>query len=196
MVVRQRLLLEAVLVVGGLGCIALAGHSYLRFHSFQSQAERVGSTSTAGQQSSGAKALPHPVIGLLKIQRLGFTMAMVEGDDDEALELAAGHMPGSAMAGERGNMIVAGHRDSAFWPLRRLRRGDRIQVEMTKVEMTKVELTKKAMYRVESLDIVQPENNAALVDTTEPVLTLVTCYPFRHVGPAPQRFVVRASLVR
>jgi hypothetical protein len=27
------------------------------------------------------------------------------------------------------------------------------------------------------------------------VLTLVTCYPFHHVGPAPKRFIVRAAPV-
>ncbi len=27
-------------------------------------------------------------------------------------------------------------------------------------------------------------------------LTLVTCYPFFYVGPAPQRFFVQAELVR
>ena len=28
--------------------------------------------------------------------------------------------------------------------------------------------------------------------TPDRSLTLVTCYPFHYVGPAPQRFIVRA----
>jgi sortase A len=30
--------------------------------------------------------------------------------------------------------------------------------------------------------------------TDVPAVTLVTCYPFRYVGSAPQRFIVRAEL--
>jgi sortase A len=34
-----------------------------------------------------------------------------------------------------------------------------------------------------------------LRDIGRPTLTLVTCYPFYYVGPAPKRFVVHAALV-
>jgi sortase A len=34
-----------------------------------------------------------------------------------------------------------------------------------------------------------------LDQTNDPALTLITCYPFRYIGSAPQRFIVRAQLV-
>jgi sortase A len=34
-----------------------------------------------------------------------------------------------------------------------------------------------------------------LEPTPEKVLTLVTCYPFNWIGPAPNRFIVRARQV-
>ena len=50
-------------------------------------------------------------------------------------------------------------------------------------------------YQVEWGSVVAPENVKVLDDTREPSLTLVTCYPFQVIGPAPERFVVRARLV-
>ncbi len=47
-------------------------------------------------------------------------------------------------------------------------------------------------YRVESVRVVAPRDIEVLRDTSRPVLTLVTCYPFDLVGSAPNRFVVRA----
>jgi sortase A len=50
------------------------------------------------------------------------------------------------------------------------------------------------IYRVQRTDVVEPSDVWVLDSTGEPVLTLVTCYPFTYVGPAPDRFIVRALL--
>lgn len=47
-------------------------------------------------------------------------------------------------------------------------------------------------YEVEWTQIVDPSRVDLLGDTDHPSLTLVTCYPFDWIGPAPMRFVVRA----
>jgi sortase A len=52
------------------------------------------------------------------------------------------------------------------------------------------------VYVVESARVVEPDEVDVLNPTPEPALTLITCYPFRYVGPAPERFVVRAVLAR
>ncbi len=43
--------------------------------------------------------------------------------------------------------------------------------------------------------VVSPDDISALAASKTPVLTLVTCYPFRFLGSAPNRLVVRARLV-
>jgi sortase A len=48
-------------------------------------------------------------------------------------------------------------------------------------------------YRVSDIRIVSPQFVEVLAPTEAPALTLVTCYPFRQVGPGPQRFIVRAT---
>lgn len=179
----KRRLLEYGLLATGFACLAVFGSSYLKYQSFQSRDPVVSKAAVTARQISGD---PHPVIGRVSVRRLGFSVSMVEGDDEDSLDLAAGHMPGTAMAGQTGNMVIAGHRDSAFWPLRKIRTGDRIEVQASQ----------KAVYRVQDIHVVNPSNLTDLDDTGDAVLTLVTCYPFHHVGPAPQRFIVRAKLCR
>jgi len=50
-------------------------------------------------------------------------------------------------------------------------------------------------YRVASTKIVKPRDVSVLDSSESEILTLVTCYPFSYVGPAPQRFIVRAELI-
>jgi sortase A len=51
------------------------------------------------------------------------------------------------------------------------------------------------VYRVERTWVVDPDDVSVLSPTSVRSLTLVTCYPFYYVGPAPQRYIVRAVRV-
>ena len=50
-------------------------------------------------------------------------------------------------------------------------------------------------YEVEATAIVPPNDIQVLQSSSEPTLTLVTCFPFYFVGAAPKRFIVRARQV-
>lgn len=50
-------------------------------------------------------------------------------------------------------------------------------------------------YVVESTEIVSPNDVGVLDASRHPELTLITCYPFYYVGPAPKRFIVHARRV-
>ena len=138
-----------------------------------------------------APALPRPrpavgsALGRLEIPRLEVSAIVRVGSDSRTLRLAIGHIGGTALPGEPGNMGLAAHRDTFFRRLGEIRPDD--QVRLVTAEGTFV-------YRVEGTQIVQPRDTWVLNPTDEPALTLVTCYPFRYVGSAPQRFVVRARL--
>ena len=138
-----------------------------------------------------APSPPPPVadtllVGRIEIPRIGVSAMIREGDDDATLAVAVGRIPGTARPGERGNMVLAGHRDSFFRPLRRIRVDDVIHVRAP---------GRRYDYRVVSTEVVGPREVRVLDPTGEAVLTLVTCYPFGYVGNAPDRFVVRASRV-
>ncbi len=124
-------------------------------------------------------------IGRVEIPRIGVGTVIVEGDGDLTLAYAAGHIPGTALPGGTGNAALAGHRDGVFRGLARIRRGDVISITTP---------TGKYRYLVDSLRVVKPEDVSVLRPTRRPTLTLVTCYPFRYIGAAPERFIVRAKL--
>lgn len=126
---------------------------------------------------------PRSAFGLIEIPRLGLRAIVREGADEKTLARAVGLVPGGAYPGQTGNTILAGHRDTFFWPLRRIRVDDRIRVVVP---------PETYEYRVSSVKIVAPEETSVLESRDVEELTLVTCYPFTFVGPAPERFIVSA----
>jgi sortase A len=116
---------------------------------------------------------------------LGLSAAVIEGTEPRALRRAVGHVPGPAFPGEPGNVVLAGHRDMHFRPLHQARPGEELRL---------ITPDGVFVYGIESMEVVGPFDVAVMQPTATPQLTLITCYPFSFVGPAPQRFVVRASL--
>ncbi|HLH41286.1 MAG TPA: class D sortase [Bryobacteraceae bacterium] len=123
------------------------------------------------------------VLGEIAIPRLGVSRVILEGTEPGTLRRAVGHIRGTAMPGQPGNIALAGHRDTYFRPLRNIRIGDEVILRTA---------AGAAVYRVHSTQIVRPDNVEVLNNTQSDTLTLVTCYPFRYIGPAPERFIVRA----
>ncbi len=149
-------------------------------------ASRVAPASTPASEGPSAAALDVDplVLGRIDIPRIGVSAIVREGDDDATLSVAVGHIPGTARPGERGNMALAGHRDSFFRALKHIRVDDTIRIRTA---------GRRYEYRVASTEVVAPEATRILDPTGDAVLTLVTCYPFTYVGNAPNRFIVHAS---
>jgi sortase A len=125
-------------------------------------------------------------VGRIEIPAVGLATRVLEGSNAPTLRLAVGHIPGTALPGSSGNVGLAGHRDTFFRPLRRIKLGDEIR-------FTTAAGTFK--YRVVSLRVVLPNAVEVLNATQQPTLTLVTCYPFDFIGTAPQRLIVHAEMV-
>ena len=110
-----------------------------------------------------------------------------EGVDTTSLRKAAGHLPSSALPGQAGNVVVLGHRDTFFRPLRGIAQGDPIRVKTTSGSF---------QYVVDLIQVVAPEHSLTFQENMPAKsLTLITCFPFDYVGPAPRRFVVRARML-
>jgi sortase A len=122
-------------------------------------------------------------IGEIQIPRLGLTAIVAQGDSATILRRAVGHISDTAMPGGSGNVVLAGHRDTFFRPLKRVRIGDAIRLKTQGGDFE---------YLVESTAIVPPTDIQVLEPTDRPTLTLITCFPFSYVGSAPDRFIVRA----
>lgn len=195
-----RRLLEGAL--WGLALSALGFLGYVELDRVDSEArqtrilnERAQVSSTAvtvSGSTSGATAAGRPApkngepIGRLEIPGTGISVIVAAGTDKLTLRRGVGHIDGTALPGEPGNVGLAGHRDTSFRGLRKLRPADRIFL---------VTADGSFEYAVESLRTVAPEQTDVLDPSSQPTLTLVTCYPFDYVGPAPLRFIVRAREV-
>ena len=125
-------------------------------------------------------------MGRIDIPRLDLSAVVFEGTSDHTLARGVGHLRGSAGPGERGNLVLAGHRDTFFRELRNIRQGDEVNIRGPQGEFE---------YQVESTAIVDPDQTEVLKPSGGATLTLITCYPFYYIGNAPERFIVRATKV-
>jgi sortase A len=124
------------------------------------------------------------LIGRILIPRLDLSAIILEGVQTKTLRLAVGHLPGTPLPGQSGNVELAAHRDTFFRGLRNVKKGDVITLSTVRGATYD--------YRVESLAVVSPNNTDILSTFPGPGVNLITCYPFSYVGPAPKRFVVHA----
>jgi sortase A len=125
-------------------------------------------------------------VGRIEIPRLNLRAIIAEGIDTGTLRHAVGHLPGTPMPGEQGNVVLAGHRDTFFRALKDIRAEDIVRITTPRGRFE---------YIVEATAVVEPARTDVLDATSEPSVTLVTCYPFYLIGEAPDRFVVRARLI-
>ena len=187
---------QYVFLLTGIALLAFCAYEYSQMQRFQrDEARRFEETrDQAGHRAGpGAPPIRRPpppagaTIGRIAIPRVEVRAIVRQGEDERTLARAVGHLPDTALPGENGNVVFAGHRDTFFRGLRNVRRDDVVVVETVEGDYR---------YKVFSTEVVDPHNVSSLKPTAEPVLTLVTCYPFYFVGHAPKRFVVRAKLVQ
>jgi sortase A len=194
-------LVERLLLVAGIVCLGYYGYVSAESYLYQAyetreldailasaEAVRTETPATTGTIESAPITRPRPAtgttLGRLEIPRLGVSAIVRAGSDARTLRLAVGHIGGTALPGEPGNIGLAAHRDTFFRRLGEIREHDHVRLVTPEGTFT---------YRVQSTQIVEPRDTWVLDDTGEPALTLITCYPFRYIGAAPQRFVVRAG---
>ncbi len=144
-------------------------------------------------ESSKSKPAPWPWADTWPVARLrakegDIDLIVLEGGSGRTLAFGPGHLSISSQPGERGNSIIAGHRDTHFQFLQYLEVGERIEVELPE--------GRKHLFQVTNLDVVDSRRGSLILDTEEPSLSLVTCYPFDAMQPGgPMRYVVSARLI-
>jgi sortase A len=211
---RTRRAVGAIFIVAGLGLCGAAGLHYLRGHVAQSEAkadferrlsrtlpsappatqtpprENPGIVSAAVPTAAPAPAYPYgEPLARLRIPAAQIDWIVFAGSDQATLEKGPGHLPGTALPGADGapnNCVITGHRDSHFRHLGWLRKGHTIELETP---------SGTTSYRIVERRIVKPDAVSVLAPTPEPQLTLITCYPFNYIGPAPERLVLIATPV-
>jgi sortase A len=179
---QRILLLSGVLALSYVALILIGAKLYQKYALLSLDKQIL-----AGEQHQAGDPRPAikegDVLGRIEIPRIGVSVAVLQGTTSQTLRLGVGHIQGTALPGEPGNIGIAGHRDTYFRGLKDIRRDDEIQIQ------TAIGLDK---YKVDWVQITVPSDGSVLAPTTESALTLVTCYPFYYIGAAPKRFVVHA----
>ena len=179
--------LGSALIVGG--AVVLAWYSWTIYQRAVAQRlakEWLNRTPKIYSRTPAPTVHRGDVIGELDIPRLQLSVMVFEGDDAGILGNGAGHIPGTALPPESGNIGIAAHRDTYFRPLRAIHANDLIALK------TPAGLSQ---YAVTETEIVPPSAISVLSRAPGRDLTLVTCYPFFYVGSAPERFIVHARKI-
>ncbi|HEX2023367.1 MAG TPA: class E sortase [Acidimicrobiales bacterium] len=130
---------------------------------------------------------PEPVteIGSIEIPRIGLVHPLFSGVTLHNVDRGPSHWPGSAMPGQRGNAVVAGHRATHSRPFSRiheLRAGDLVVFSVAGARST---------YRVTDSLVVRPADTWIADQTEATTATLYACHP---PGSETHRYVVRLEL--
>ena len=190
---RWLLCLEAVLIFAGLVCGGYCVYAWMESQAAQDQALRELAEMSRREPPSShhKKKLETPLVegsplGEIVIPNLGLSAAILEGTEPGTLRRAVGHVSGTAQLGEKGNVCLAGHRDTFFRPLRKISAGDEVDLSFPGGTLR---------YRVTNTETVDPGELRVLDPTRKNTLTLITCYPFYFIGSAPRRFIVHAEAI-
>ena len=115
-------------------------------------------------------------------------LIVLAGGSGRTLAFGPGHLSASALPGERGNSVIAGHRDTHFGFLRDIEIGESLLIERIG--------GRRHLYKVIGIDVVDSRRGSLLLDTDDAILSLVTCYPFDSEEPGgPLRYVVTARKI-
>ena len=183
---------QAIAGLVGLGIVLVTCGSAIPVKALLAQALLEG----AWLRAAAAEPAPRPWPGATTwpVARLvapdfgegGEDLIVVAGSSGESLAFGPGHVEGTAPPDAAvGNVALAGHRDTHFRFLAELERGDELVLETPRGV--------RRLYRVASADVVHERTRWPVEPTSEPTLTLVTCWPFDALVPGgPWRYVVRA----
>lgn len=198
--IERALLIVGIAFLGGYGAARLDGflqsrHALVQFaHTVPATEEVIanaGTDTTATERSCRLEnddlKSTSATLAVLRIPQIQLVVPVLDGTDRLTLNHAVGRIAGTARPGESGNIGIAGHRDSFFRGLEKVKVGEPIELHTLKGTDT---------YVIDQIKIVTPESVDVLQAGPKPSLTLVTCYPFHFVGSSPKRFIVRASLAR
>lgn len=129
----------------------------------------------------------HEISGIIEIPNINVSAAILEGTDDKALKYTVGHYPETAQPGEVGNYVLLGHRNYLyghfFRRLDELEKGDEVIIKKDEKTYT---------YIVNESFVVGSEEVWVLDQTSESIITMITCTP---IGTYTDRLIVRGVLL-
>ena len=178
-----------VVLLAVAGAASFGGGAYL--HAKAQLAQWLLHAAWNETRETGAPVKPWPWADTHPVARLvapghDADVLVLAGASGRTLAFGPGHLDGSALPGDAGNAVITAHRDTHFRFLRTVAPGDELVVE--RADGASRHFRIRGAYVADYRDLRLPR------DTTVPMLTLVTCYPFDALNPGgPLRYVVIAE---
>ena len=191
---RRRMILKTIAVLILLTGVSLIAYTAYEYKSGEKESEQLiedfyerieekddeqeeeevsipSSEQTSAEEETTRPSFEEGVIGIIEIESIGIRYPIIEGADSEALSKGIGHLPETAMIGEKGNCVLCGHNGSRsgvfFTQLNTVAVGDLVRI----MDSEGVIHT----YEIVNTRVVGPrENSIKDTDGTEK-LTLFTC---------------------
>lgn len=124
-------------------------------------------------------------VARIQVPRHKIDHIVLAGANGEALAFGPGHLHGTALPGQTGNVLISGHRDTHFAFLEKIQLGDRIMLDT---------IRSRTVYRVEELLIIDKEIVEYIPMDQSNKLILITCYPFNAIQSGGSlRYLVMAE---
>lgn len=182
--------LSIFFILSGILILAYGGFQWLETERAQKESlaeakELTLSPTEKSDSSSPAEFAPKigETIGILHIPKLESDLPIVEGTDEDELEKGVGHYRGTAFPGQGEQIVLSGHRDTVFRRMGELELGDKFTVKLPYGEFS---------YEIVDTKIVSADDRTVIKPQGKEVLTVTTCYPFRFIGNAPDRYIITA----
>ena len=180
-VVGMLLITTGLLLTAGVGWRYMQG-ARARAEARESWARLVSEPAAGASQE--LRSLPGQPVARVIFPRLGIDEVVLEGVTATELNAAPGHHPRTPLPGRAGNSVISAHRDRHFFPLGRAEVGDTIVTETLGDGQLRWRIVGRRITAADS---------AFVLPTETPMLTLTTCWPIRHLGPAPDRLILTAE---
>lgn len=179
-----------LLIIAGITFIGISGYNIFKTNSVQKENLAIAKTIVEKPAETKKDFSPETgeLAGILSIPRIEGELPIVEGTDPDSLEKGVGHYKGTAWPLGNDQIVLSGHRDTVFRRMGELEIGDELIVKLSYGEFT---------YKIESTRIVDADDLTVIKPTApDEILTVTTCYPFRYVGNAPDRYIITAKPVK
>jgi sortase A len=125
-------------------------------------------------------------IGRIEIPKIGLNHRIMHGITMRNIDHGPSHWPGTALPGQPGNTVFAGHRVTKTHPFRHIDQLVADDLVIFHIEGL------KSIYKVTHLEIVWPDNLGIVNQTEASTGTLFACHP---PGSAKQRIVAHLVFV-
>lgn len=120
-------------------------------------------------------------VGYLEVPSLEMELPVLEGVDDATLAKGVGHHPETAFPGQGDRIFLAGHNDTTFSKISKLKKGDEVVLYLANGSYR---------YVMQSSEIVDYKDTRVLESTKQESLVVSTCYPFYNVTDSTERYLI------